>query len=390
VDGELIFVGYGIAATEYGWNDFGDVALDGRILVALAGDPGMADSARFRGPAGTPHALLEVKLAEAARRGARGFILLHDSAPGQQEWDDVSRVWSGPMVLDRLRTSGELGFAAIMPRDRFSDLVGEFGRDADVLVRRSIMPDFQPIPLGVHAVMQLRNRIEPAAGTNVVARVAGPSATGSSEAVIITTGYDCEEAGDPASMAVLLGAAGALGAQDTEPGRSLYFVFTAGCSPAQVGNAALVARPPVPLERVAAVIGVACAEGQPVDPSGAMSALDAEESGMGQILAAAAMQSGISVAEWPGHPADRISAPHATFAIQGVPGFTFSAGPPPHPGPEASEASPASTWSVRAAVLARLASLLAHAPDRPQWSSESVYRPAWERLERRRLRGVGR
>jgi hypothetical protein len=388
VDGALVFVGYGISATEYGWNDFGDVPLEERILVALAGDPGLADTARFSGPAGTPHALLDAKLTEAARRGARGFILLHDSDRGLREWDATSRLWSGPTVLNRLRDSGQLGFAAIMPLERFGDLVAQFGRDAAVLVQRSIMPDFQPIPLGIHAVMRLRSRIEPAAGMNVVARVAGHPATGREEAVVVTTGYDCEEADDPASMAVLLGAAGTVAARAAKPNRSIYFAITAGCSPAQVGNAALVARPPVPLERLAAAVGVARADAQAGDPSGAVSALDAEEAGLGRILAAAAMQSGMSVTEWRGSPAERLSTPHAAFAIQGVPGLTVSAGPPPQSGPGASGAS-AANWSMRAAVLARLAHLLANTENLPQWISESAYRPAWERLERRRLRGGG-
>ncbi|KPK07052.1 MAG: hypothetical protein AMS20_03465 [Gemmatimonas sp. SG8_28] len=388
VDGELVFVGFGISATEHGWNDFGDVPLEGRILVALAGDPGMADTARFSGPAGSPHARLDAKLAEAARRGARGFILLHESDRGLREWDTVYRHWSGPTVFNRLRHSGELGFAAITPLERFGDLVAQFGRDADVLVRRSTMPDFQPIPLGVHAVMQLRSRIEPAVGTNVVARVAGHPDTGGAEAVLVTAGYDCEEADDEASIAVLLGAAGAVSARGATPRRPVYFAFTAGCSPAQVGNAALVARPPVPLERLTAVVGVARPEARAGEPPAGVSALDAEEAGLERMLAAAAMQSGIPVAEWRGRPGERLSAPHAAFANLGVPGLTVSAGPLPWSGPEASEAS-THDWPVRAAVLARLAHLLAGTESRPQWTGESVYRPAWERLERRRLRGVG-
>jgi hypothetical protein len=388
VDGALVYVGYGIAATEYGWNDFGDVPLEGRILVALAGDPGVADTARFSGSAGTPHALLDAKLAEAARRGARGFILLHDGDWGVREWDTISRLWSGPTVLNRLRHSGELGFAAIMPLERFRDLVAQFGRDAQVLVRRSITPGFQPIPLGIHAVMQLHSRIEPAAGTNVVARVAGHPATDGAEAVVITTSYDCEEADDPASIAVLLGAAGAIKARGATPRRSVYVAFTAGCSPAQVGNAALAARPPVPLERLTAVVGVAHAGAYSGDPSGAVSALDADEAGLERTLAAAAMQGGTSITEWRGRPAERLSAPHTAFAILGVPGLTVSAGPSPPSGPGASETA-THDWSMRAAVLARLAHLLASTESRPQWSGESAYRRAWERLERRRLRGAG-
>jgi hypothetical protein len=389
VDGELVFVGFGISAPEYDWNDFGEVPLDGRILVALAGDPGLADTARFSGRAGTPYALLDAKLAEAARRGARGFILLHDSDRSLREWGVIPRLWSGPTVLNLLTTSGELGFAAITPLERFGDLVAQFGRDADVLVRRSIMPDFQPIPLGIHAVMQLRSRIEPAVGTNVVARVAGHPDTGGAEAVLVTAGYDCEGADDQASIAVLLGAAGAVNARAATPRRPLYFAFTAGCSPAQVGNAALVARPPVPLERLTAIVGVARTEAQAGEPPEGVSALDAAEAGLERMLAAAAMQSGMPVAEWRGRPGERLSAPHAAFARLGVPGLTVSAGPSLWSGHEASESSP-HDWSMRAAVLARLAHLLASTESRPQWTGKSAYRPAWERLERRRLRGVGR
>lgn len=385
-DGELVFVGYGIRAPEYGWNDFGDIPLDGRILVALSGDPGVVDTSRFAGDAGTPYALIGTKLAEAARMGAHGFILLHDTLRAGQSWADLARSRSGPIALNAGRPADELDFAAVMPLTQFSDLMATFGRDAAVLVRRSGLPSFQPIPLGMHAVMRLRSEIEPVSGMNVLARVPGREATSAHDAVLALTSYDATTTGHEASIAALLAAAGSVQSREPRPARSVYFAFTAGSVPQQIGASAIVAEPPVPLERVTAVVGV----GQPANSPGftAVAGIDASEAGLAQLLAAAAMQHGVAVAQWPGSAMDRLSAPHMLFAREGVPGLTLGAGLGERPPAHASIPS-LDDLTVRAAVLGRLILLIADAQDRPEWSSESVYRPAWERLERRRLRGVG-
>jgi hypothetical protein len=278
-----------------------------------------------------------------------------------------------------------LAFAAMMPLERFGDLVARFDRDADVLVRRSAVPGFRPIPLGVHAVLQLRSNVEPVTGANVVARLPGRGDSSGSDAVLVTTGYDGADVGEAASLAVILGAAAAVQFRPSRPRRSTYFVFTAGTGPEQVGVRALIAQPPVPLERIAAVVGVAHPE--PTSGSPAVSGLDADAAGLAGILAAAAMQSGAPLEPWRGHAAERISAPHTLFATEGVPGLTLDAGGTATEGPAGGSYG---GLAVQVAVLARLLLLVADADDRPQWSTESPYRPAWERLERRRLRGAGR
>jgi hypothetical protein len=99
------------------------------------------------------------------------------------------------------------------------------------------------------------------------------------------------------------------------------------------------------------------------------------------------MQSGVRLAPWRGHAIERFAAPHTLFATAGVPGLTLDAGgyETVWPGNISHDG-----LALQAAVLARLLLLLADADDRPRWRPESPYRPAWERLERHRLRGVGR
>lgn len=386
VDGELVFIGYGIQAPEHEWSDFNDAPLDGRIVVALDGDPGLSDTTQFYGRLGSPHALLGAKLAEAARRGASGFILLYDSLRSPRPWSDVVQSTADRLILSPRPDRADLAFAAIMPLAQFGELSSQFGRDVDVLVRRSSLPSFTPIALGMHAVMQLRTESAPITGINVVGKLPGRLDTTESEAVIVTTGYTDGDVDDEVSVGVLIGVAAALQSSATPPERTVYIVFTAGSGPDRVGARYLVSRPPVPLEHIRAVVGVGRPGLTPNSP--VLAAIDGQESGLAPLLTAAATQTGIANAPWHGHPAERLAAPHAVFALEGVPSVTVGAAEPLRE-PALEHGLPSvQIQLLRSVVLARLARLVADSEGRPRWSAESAYRPAWERLERRRLRGI--
>ncbi len=94
---EMVFVGYGVVAPEYGWNDYAGLDVAGKTVVMLVNDPGYAapEEARFNGRAMTYYGRWTYKFEEAARQGAAAAIVIHETAPASYGWDVVSNSWSG-------------------------------------------------------------------------------------------------------------------------------------------------------------------------------------------------------------------------------------------------------------------------------------------------------
>ncbi len=97
-DSELVFVGYGINAPEYNWNDYKDLDVKGKTVVILVNDPGFAtqDPALFNGNAMTYYGRWTYKYEEASRQGAEGAIIIHETAPASYNWSVVEHSWTGP------------------------------------------------------------------------------------------------------------------------------------------------------------------------------------------------------------------------------------------------------------------------------------------------------
>lgn len=100
-DSELVFVGYGIVAPEKGWNDYAGVDMKGKTAVILVNDPDFSSTGTdgpFNGKAMTYYGRWTYKYEEAARQGAAGAIIIHDTAPAAYGWNVVESSWSGPQA----------------------------------------------------------------------------------------------------------------------------------------------------------------------------------------------------------------------------------------------------------------------------------------------------
>ena len=97
-DSELVFVGYGVNAPEYNWNDYEGLNVKGKTVVILVNDPGFAtqDPALFNGNAMTYYGRWTYKYEEASRQGAEGAIIIHETAPASYSWSVVEHSWTGP------------------------------------------------------------------------------------------------------------------------------------------------------------------------------------------------------------------------------------------------------------------------------------------------------
>lgn len=97
-DSEIVFVGYGVNAPEYDWNDYADLDVKGKTVVILVNDPGFEnpDSGKFQGKTMTYYGRWSYKYEEASRQGAAGAIIVHETAPASYGWSVVANSWSGP------------------------------------------------------------------------------------------------------------------------------------------------------------------------------------------------------------------------------------------------------------------------------------------------------
>src|SRR5690606_24613853 len=114
--GDLVYVGYGIVAPEQEWNDYAGVDVRGKIVVALVNDPGLQDSALFRGKILTYYGRWTYKLEEAERQGAAGILLVHTPESATYPWGTVASSWTGPQVRVA-RPSGALRLAGWLSTD---------------------------------------------------------------------------------------------------------------------------------------------------------------------------------------------------------------------------------------------------------------------------------
>ena len=192
-DSELVFVGYGVVAPEYGWDDYAGLDVEGKTVVMLVNDPGYADpdSGLFNGNAMTYYGRWTYKYEEAARQGAAGVILIHQTEPASYGWNVVSGSWTGAQ-LDLAREPGEGTFAAVeswVSEDRARQMFELAGLDFDSLTAAAAQPGFAPVEMtGLTASGSLYNSTRTMDSRNVVGII--PGTTHPDEYVIYTAHWD--------------------------------------------------------------------------------------------------------------------------------------------------------------------------------------------------------
>jgi Zn-dependent M28 family amino/carboxypeptidase len=422
VDADIVFVGYGIQAPAWAWDDYKGTPLTGKILLMLANDPGLTDSSRFRGRTMTYYASWTYKLEQAARLGAVGVFLVHPQETAIITWSAIQNTWTAEQVTMAQRPPQTLRFAAWITEQAARRLVDLTGKDFDLMVRRAQLRDFRPIALGAHGAIHIRSRVRSIEGLNVVARLDGADARGSNEAVLLMAHYDHLGIGRPvdgdsiyngahdnaSGVGTLLASAAGLARAGTTPYRSVIFLATTGAEAGSLGARAYIANPATPLELTAAALNIDRANLR--GRTGDAVALGREMSTLDTYFAQAARMEELSVADDPDPSSGMFyRSDHLAFARAGVPVLYLRRGTdladPPwqgragerdfldgrfhQPGDEFSPDLKFTGAVQQARLFIRLAWQLATTPGFPTWDQESEFRPAGERLRLRRPR-VGR
>lgn len=268
-DADVVFVGHGITAPEFEWDDFKGVDVGGKLLVLFTNEPPSDDAAFFGGKALTYYGRWTFKFEEAARRGAAGVLIVHTDETAGYPWDVVRNSWSGgqPYVEakpgeSKLALAGWISSEAAERLFRSSPVAREM--TLAELLDAANRKDFAPIELAVRAQVDLRSSIVPILTRNVLASFRGSDPELADEAVLYTAHWDhigMRGEGDDriyngavdnaTGCAVLLGIAQALGELASAPARTVLFAFVGAEESGLLGSAYYAANPVVAMGKTA-------------------------------------------------------------------------------------------------------------------------------------------
>lgn len=179
IDSELIFVGYGINAPEYNWNDYAGLDVKGKTVVMLVNDPGFAskDPNLFQGNAMTYYGRWTYKYEEAAKQGAEAVFIVHETMPAGYGWGVVENSNSNTKfsLVDDNGNASQVGVMGWLHLNAARKLFEKAGLDYGELKRKASNPGFTPISLNTAASLQFNNAIEHAESQNVAGILEGTS-----------------------------------------------------------------------------------------------------------------------------------------------------------------------------------------------------------------------
>jgi Zn-dependent M28 family amino/carboxypeptidase len=263
---EVVFVGYGIQAPEYEWDDFEGADLEGKVLLMLNNDPEW-DPELFEGETRLYYGRWTYKYESAARQGAAGAIIIHTTPSAGYPWQVVQTSWTGEQF--ELPAEGEprVEVAAWATEDAARRLVQAAGQDLDELVERARSREFEPVPLGLTTSFALENEISTKSTANVGGVLPGSDPELAGQVVVFTAHHDhlgtAEEGEDriyngavdnAAGTAQVLALARAYARLPEAPRRSILFLFVAAEEQGLLGSAYYALHPSVPAGRLAANI----------------------------------------------------------------------------------------------------------------------------------------
>lgn len=189
---DVVFVGYGINAPEYGWNDYQGLDVKGKTVIVLVNDPGFAtqDPAVFKGNAMTYYGRWTYKYEEAARQGAEAVFIVHETAPAAYGWGVVQNSNTGTKftLVDANNNQGQVGVMGWVQHETAQKIFTKAGLDFDTLKQQAAKPNFKAIPLKLSAQLTLNNKIERAESHNVAALL--PGKTRPDEVVMMHAHWD--------------------------------------------------------------------------------------------------------------------------------------------------------------------------------------------------------
>ncbi|ODB37191.1 peptidase M28 [Pseudoalteromonas sp. BMB] len=271
-DSELVFVGYGVNAPEYDWNDYEGLDVKGKTVVMLVNDPGFAnpESGKFTGEAMTYYGRWTYKYEEASRQGAAGAIIIHETAPASYPWSVVENSWSGPQFgfqkennnMDRVAVEGWVTV------DVAKELFQKAGLDFDTAKQKAAEGAYHVDMGNLSASVTVKNTIKKSTSYNFIATL--PGSNKSDEHIIYSAhwdhlGTDPNRKGDQIYNGAHDNASGTGGMIEVaeaftklpaRPSRSITFLAVTAEEQGLLGSKFYAANPVIPAEKTVANINM--------------------------------------------------------------------------------------------------------------------------------------
>ncbi len=190
IDAPIVFVGYGITAPEYQWDDYKGYDLKGKVALLFVSEPVSDDPNFFKGKALTYYGRWTYKYEETARRGAVATLIIHRTDLASYGWDVVRNSWGSEKSYLEKGNAPKLQAASWIQLEVAKKLVSMAGLDLDKLFEQSRSRDFKPIELGVRLKAHIASEMHPFVAHNVLAMRAGSDPKKDDEAVLYTAHYD--------------------------------------------------------------------------------------------------------------------------------------------------------------------------------------------------------
>lgn len=264
VDAEAVFVGHGIFAPEFQWDDFKGVDVKGKVLVLFTNEPASDDPRFFDGRALTYYGRWTYKFEQAGRMGAAGAVIIHTNATAGYGWEVVQNSWAREEPQVKLDVGKHaLGAACWLSQEAGNRLLGMTGHSVDELLKLAESRDFRPIPLGIRIRSHLPAKIREMDTRNVAAIVPGSEKPG--EVVIYSAHWDHLGTGQPVNgdgiyngavdnatgVAMLIEMARAWASLPQKPRRSALFLAVTAEEGGLRGSEYYATHPLIPVEKTA-------------------------------------------------------------------------------------------------------------------------------------------
>jgi Zn-dependent M28 family amino/carboxypeptidase len=266
---ELVFAGYGIVAPEYHWNDYKGLDVKGKTVIVLINDPGFADSSLFKGRTMTYYGRWTYKFEEAARQGATGVIIIHETAAASYPWKVVRSGWSNSKLYLQTANNNQhrCALEGWISQDAAKKIFQLAGISPDIM-QKARTKDFRPANLHLQTSLDINNTIKKSTSHNVLAVL--PGAKRPQECVVYSAHWDHFGIGEPVKgdsiyngavdnatgTAGLLELATAFTRLPQKPERSVLFLSVTGEEQGLLGSEYYAAHPTFAIDKIVADINL--------------------------------------------------------------------------------------------------------------------------------------
>ncbi len=264
IDAPVVFVGYGISAPEYNWDDYKGVDLKGKMLLMLVNEPPSDDPNFFKGRALTYYGRWTYKYEEAARRGAVGVVLIHKTEMASYGWEVVRNSWGGETSFLQDDKDPKLKSAGWIQLEVARKLALAAGMDLDKMLHDATLRSFKPVELPVRVKETIVSTVRNFTSRNVLGQVKGSDPKAAQQAILYTAHYDhlgihADEPGDniyngaadnATGCGIILELARVVAAAAEKPRRTMIFASVTAEEQGLLGSKYLGQHPPIPAQNI--------------------------------------------------------------------------------------------------------------------------------------------